>query len=79
MRDAGYKAIKRIETIERLSLSVNGNPRFTFTFSDGTDAISSSDASFNYEVGNPGYRVGDLVEITFTRAGRIAYMSAVQR
>jgi hypothetical protein len=67
-------AIKRIETIKRLNLSVNGNPRFHFTFSDGTEATSMSDAAFCYAVGNPGMRTGDLVVLEFTRAGRIRHM-----
>lgn len=70
--------IKKIEHIERLNLSVYGNPRFRFTFSDGEVAQSMSDASFCYAVGNPGMRVGDTVGIEYTRAGRIRHMGPHQ-
>lgn len=70
--------IKKIESIERLNLSVNGNPRFRFTFSDGEVADSMSDAGFCYAVGNPGMRVGDTVGIEYTRAGRIRHMGPHQ-
>ena len=66
--------IRRIEKIERLNGSVNGNPAWRITFDDGTRARTSSDVAVSYEIGNPGLRAGDLVQITFTRAGRIAYM-----
>lgn len=66
--------IRRIESIERLNSSVNGNPRFRFHFHGGEAADSMSDASFCYAVGNPGMREGDLVRIERTRAGNIAHM-----
>jgi hypothetical protein len=65
---------KTIESYERLRLSRNGNPRFRFTFTDGTILDSSSDAAWCYEIGNRGMREGSTVEMTFTRAGKIAVM-----
>lgn len=67
---------RTLKTIERLNSSVNGNPRYAFTFGNGNRAILSSDAAVGYEIGNPGYREGDTVEVTFTRAGRVATMEA---
>lgn len=66
-----------IERTERLNSSVNGNPRFRFYFTDGSDADLSSDASFGYEAENPEYRAGRTVDVSFTRAGRVEYMRPV--
>jgi hypothetical protein len=66
--------IKQIERVKRLNSSVNGNPRFRFTFTDGEVADSQSDAAFGYAVGNPGMREGDTVVVEHTRAGRISHM-----
>jgi hypothetical protein len=66
-----------IHRIDRLNNSVNGNPRFRLMFADASEAITSSDAAINYEIGNPGYRVGSTVALTFTKAGRIAYMNTL--
>jgi hypothetical protein len=63
--------IKRIERLERLNSSVNGNPRFCIHFDDGTDAITSSDAAFCYGIENPEYHGTDL-KVTYSRAGRVA-------
>jgi hypothetical protein len=65
---------KTIESYERLRSSHYGNPRFRFTFTDGTILDSKSDASWCYAVGNRGMREGSPVEMTFTRAGKIAVM-----
>jgi hypothetical protein len=78
-REMAEHTIKRIETIERLHNSTYGNPRFAFTFSDGTQATSMSDAAFCYAVGNPGMRSGDTVVLEFTRAGRIRHMGPYER
>jgi hypothetical protein len=66
--------IKTIESYKRLRSSVNGNPRFRFTFTDGTILDSMSDAGWAYAVGNPGMREGSAVEMTLTPAGRIRIM-----
>lgn len=65
---------RTIESITRLKSSVNGNPRFRIAFTDGSSAITQSDAGFGYAVGNPGMREGCKVRVTFTRAGRISHM-----
>src|SRR6188768_3386724 len=66
-----------IERTEQLNSSANGNPRFRFYFTDGSDAVLSSDASFGYEAENPEYRAGRTVDVSFTRAGRVEYMRSV--
>ena len=67
-----------VREITRLNLSVNGNPRFAITWEreDGSLVTrqTCSDASFNYEVGNPGFRAGDTVVLSFTKAERICAM-----
>lgn len=65
--------VKRIEKLDRLNNSANGNPRYRVHFTDGTDAITSSDRSFCYAIANPEMR-GD-VEVTYTRAGRIEHIA----
>ena len=72
--DSSVMDIRRIQAIYRLNNSASGNPRYAIAFSDGESYISMSDASFCYAVGNPGMRVGDVVSVEFTRAGRIRYM-----
>lgn len=62
--------IKTIESLERLNNSVNGNPRYRVHFTDGTSALTQSDASLGYCIGNPEYRDVPLEVIT-TKAGRI--------
>lgn len=66
--------IKRIAHIERRNSSVNGNPRFRFTFTDGDVADSMSDAAFCYAVGNPDMREGCTVVIERTRSGNVRHM-----
>lgn len=63
--------------IERLNNSKNGNPRFLFTFTDHRTALLSTDAGVGYEIGNPGLRAGDTVDVLFTEAGRVSDMRAV--
>jgi hypothetical protein len=67
--------IKRIDFLTRLNCSVNGNPRYRVAFTDGSVAITSSDASCAYGIANPEMR-GDL-RVTFTRAGRIEMLEPV--
>lgn len=64
--------VKRVDHLERLRLSTNGNPRFRVTFTDGSSAITQSDASFYYGIENQEMR-GD-VTVTYTRAGKISDM-----
>lgn len=70
---------KTIDHYERLGLSVNGNPRFRFTFTDGTMLDSMSDAAYCYAVGNAGMREGSTVYLELTRAGRIRVMRETSR
>ncbi len=70
-------AIRRINYAERLTSSVNGNPRFRVHFMDTSSAVTSSDAAVSYHVDNL-CRLGTAkVEVTFTRAGRISDMKLV--
>ena len=59
-----------IESIERLRSSVNSNPAFRVTFTDGQTARTGTDSAVAYEIENPEYRDVPLL-VTFTRAGRI--------
>lgn len=63
-----------IASIESINNSVNGNPRYKIRFDEGEygTCITSSDIADAYDIGNPGYDVGDPVAVTFTKAGRIA-------
>lgn len=66
----GTERVLTIATLERLKLSVNGNPRFRVTFTDGTSAQTQTDASVGYSIENSEYR--DVpVRVSFTPAGRI--------
>jgi hypothetical protein len=65
---------KTIESYERMRSSVNGNPRFRFTFTDGTILDGMSDASWAYAVGNRDMREGSTVDMTLSRAGKIRTM-----
>lgn len=67
---------KTIERAESLNCSVNGNPRFLVHFTDGTSAVTMSDAAVNYDIDNLA-RLGDELEVTFTRAGRVSYARPV--
>jgi len=68
----------KIRKLTRLVNSRNGNPRYKVELEGApgwdTTAITSSDHSFAYAVGNPGMREGDRVRVEFTRAGRISHM-----
>jgi hypothetical protein len=70
----GTTTTKTIERYERLRSSTNGNPRYRFTFTDGTVLDSMSDAGWCYAVGNPGMREGSPVSLELTRAGKIRVM-----
>lgn len=78
--DSGVKLRAVIETLERIQNSRNGNPRwgvfYRWADGDATWATTAADAAFNYEVGNPGLRVGNVVWLTFDGRGRITNMEA---
>ena len=61
-----------VDTIERATASVNGNPAFYVTFTDGTRARTQSDADMAYGIENKEWRAVPLT-VTFTPAGRIAF------
>jgi hypothetical protein len=69
--------VRRIDYLTRLTNTVNGNPRFRVHFTDGSSAVTSSDASFAYGLGNPENLDND-VEVTFTKAGRISDLRPVK-
>lgn len=70
-------ARRTVSSLTRLNNSVNGNPRFRVHFTDGSSAITTSDAMFCYGIQNPEMRDTEL-EVEFTRAGRIAHMAPVK-
>ncbi len=72
----GTERVLTIASLERMKLSVNGNPRFKVTFTDGTVAQTQTDASIGYAIENSEYR--DVpVRVSFTPAGRIWNVEAV--
>ena len=68
---------RRIDWLERMTNSVNGNPRFRIHFTDGSSAVSQSDAAFCYGLENR-ENFGVDVVVTFTKAGRVADLRTVQ-
>lgn len=63
-------ALRQIDYLKRRNNSVNGNPRFLVVFTDGSSALTQSDAAFCYGIENPEFR--DVpVEVSFSRAGLI--------
>ncbi len=72
-----------IRHITRLPNSRNGNPRFKIELEGGPGewdvmALTSSDHSFAYAVGNSDMREGSTVTVEFTRSGRISHMEPVK-
>jgi hypothetical protein len=61
-----------IESIHRLRSSVKGNPAFRVVFTNGLVARTQSNASISYEVENPEFGNGVLLDVEFTPAGHIA-------
>ena len=67
----------KIDRLERLKNSYNGNPRWAVTLewvglgTNWDTWNTASDASFNYEIGNKGYRVGDKVRLTIGGRGTV--------
>ena len=74
--------LARIVALRRIGCSTNGNPRWEVVYKSAAGpwpddhiwAKTQSDASISYEIGNPGLRAGDLVELTLTKSGRISGM-----
>lgn len=67
-------ATRTIDRLERLTSSAYGNPRYRVHFTDGSSAVTMSDAGFVYAINNPAFR-DKPVSVTFTRAGRISDIS----
>lgn len=65
-----------ITSIDRLPSSTNGNPRYSLTIG-ARQFVTSSDISDAYEIGNIGYRVGNIVRLTLTRSGRISFIDSI--
>lgn len=81
-----YEMIGEVNEIRPLTNSYSGNPRWEIQFySGGPDhrlnhtVNTSADASFNYEIGNVGYRVGDYVRFTIGGRGTITGVEASTR
>lgn len=66
-----------IDRLERLNLSVNGNPRFRIHFADGQTAITQTDAGFAYGLENR-ENIGVPVKVTATRAGRVTNVEPIK-
>ena len=69
-----HRVIGRIVTIERLTSSRNGNPRFRITLQSDAGMgtwNTAADHAFNYEIGNKGLRAEDRVILTIGGRGTI--------
>jgi hypothetical protein len=70
--------VKTIARVRALNASAAGNPRFKVTFTDGTSALTQTDAAVNYAIENSEYQ-GVPVEFTMTGAGRIRFANIVKQ
>lgn len=66
----------RIETVARRGTSLNHNPRWKVTFSDGTVGLTAIDAQVGYVLG-PHWE-GREVEVTRDERGHITHVQEVQ-
>ena len=66
-----------ITHIERLNNSVNGNPRFEITFSDGSTHRTQSDASISYSITNKEFR--GPINVWLSKRRTIEYATPVDR
>jgi hypothetical protein len=58
--------------------SLNGNPRWQLGFEGESGVVpTAADHAVGYEIGNPGYRVGDTVDVTFNSLGYVETMEAI--
>lgn len=60
-----------ISRLQRLTNSYSGNPRFRIELEEREAWNTAADHSFNYEVGNRGLDVGDLVTLTIGGRGTV--------
>lgn len=63
----------RVVSTTRLNNSVNGNPRYTVVFDDGSVIETQSDSAINYGITNPEYR-DQPHDAELSRAGRLVYL-----
>lgn len=63
----------RVVKTNRLNNSVNGNPRYSVVFDDGSVIETQSDAAVNYGITNPEYR-DEPHDAELSRAGRLVYL-----
>ena len=68
---------RQIDHLERMNSSRNGNPRFRIYFTDGSIAVTQSDAGFCSGLENR-ENFGVDVAVTFTRAGLVSDLRPVQ-
>ena len=68
---------RHIDYLDRLVNTVNGNPRFRVHFTDGSSALTQSDAAWTYGLTNRENTEND-VEVTFTKSGRISDLRPVK-
>jgi hypothetical protein len=70
----------RIAALTRLQNSYCGNPRWAVQLAmpGGTSVLhnTAANASVNYEIGNTGLRVGDLVTLLVNGRGTIDYITS---
>jgi hypothetical protein len=69
--------IHAIDHTVRLNNTVNGNPRYRVYFTDGTEAVTQSDASVAYGIENSDMQGVPLL-ISFSRNGTIVYAKKVK-
>jgi hypothetical protein len=63
-----FQQATRVESIERLKNSVNGNPRFKVSFTNGVLGVTKNDAGFAYSIHAGMGRV--LVSYHFTASAK---------
>lgn len=70
---AKNQSIRTINYVKRLNNTVDGNPRYRVHFTDGSSALTKSDASCAYDIQNLTHsrHEGQALIIGWTRAGRI--------
>lgn len=71
-----YTEIVTIQSVKREKSSVNGNPAFTVTFTDGRTARTSPNTMAAMVIENQEYR-NVPVQIMFTPRGRIVGIKVV--
>lgn len=73
MTEPLFKGPFRIDIIERIGVSTNGNPRYRVTFDGGATYDTQSDASCNYGINNPEW-LNVSLDIALSKAGKITHI-----